>query len=69
MYNILKPSSSLFSGEYFIVEEDIKEFSTLKMDSVGRAILTVLRHCGRIKEIRGSGHTRYACINYTQAYC
>lgn len=50
------------SGEYFIVDEDIKEFSTLKMDSVGRAILTVLRHCGRIKEIRGSGHTRYACL-------
>ncbi|CAC5411089.1 unnamed protein product [Mytilus coruscus] len=50
------------AGEYFIVEEDIKEFSTLKMDNVGRAILTVLRHCGRMKEIRGGGHIRYACL-------
>lgn len=50
------------SGEYFIVDDDIKEFSSLKLDSVGRAILTVLRHCGRIKEIRGSGLTRYACL-------
>ncbi|XP_076104773.1 SKA complex subunit 1-like [Mytilus galloprovincialis] len=50
------------AGEYFIVEEDIKEFSTLKIDNVGRAILTILRHCGRMKEIRGSGHIRYACL-------
>lgn len=50
------------AGEYFIVDEDIKDFSSLKMDSVGRAILTVLRHCCRLKEIRGSGHTRYAYL-------
>jgi len=48
MYNILKSSSSLFSGEYFIIDEDIKEFSTLKMDSVGRAMLTVLLFTARV---------------------
>ncbi|XP_078313426.1 SKA complex subunit 1-like [Crassostrea virginica] len=49
-------------GEHFIVDTDIKEFTSFKMDSVGRSVLTILRHCGRMKEIRGGGLTRYACI-------
>lgn len=50
------------TGEYFIVDEDVKEFSNLKLDSVYRSCLTLLRHCGRMKEIRGGGHTRYSCL-------
>ncbi|OWF34876.1 spindle and kinetochore-associated protein 1-like [Mizuhopecten yessoensis] len=50
------------TGEHFIVDDDIKEFSHMKMDSVYRSVLTLLRHCGRLKEIRGGGHTRYACV-------
>ncbi|XP_060085913.1 spindle and kinetochore-associated protein 1-like [Ylistrum balloti] len=50
------------TGEHFIVDEDVKEFSHIKMDSVYRSLLTLLRHCGRLKEIRGGGHTRYASI-------
>lgn len=49
-------------GEHFIVDGDIKEFTNFKMDSVGRSVLTILRHVGRIKEIRGGKLTRYACI-------
>lgn len=50
------------TGEHFIVDGDIKEFTHFKMDSVGRSVLTILRHVGRIKEIRGGKLTRYACI-------
>lgn len=50
------------TGEHFIVDGDIKEFTNFKMDSVGRSVLTILRHVGRIKEIRGGKLTRYACI-------
>ncbi|XP_033750404.1 spindle and kinetochore-associated protein 1-like [Pecten maximus] len=50
------------TGEHFIVDEDVKEFSHIKMDSVYRSLMTLLRHCGRLKEIRGGGHTRYACV-------
>ncbi|ESO89588.1 hypothetical protein LOTGIDRAFT_124768 [Lottia gigantea] len=49
-------------GVYFVVEADIKDFSTIKLDAVTRAILTILRHCGRIREIRGGKLTRYAII-------
>lgn len=49
-------------GEHFIVDTDIKEFTNFKLDSVGRSVLTILRHCGRTKEIRGGRLTRYACI-------
>ncbi|XP_048732035.2 spindle and kinetochore-associated protein 1-like isoform X2 [Ostrea edulis] len=49
-------------GEHFIVDTDIKEYTNFKLDSVGRSVLTILRHCGRTKEIRGGGLTRYACI-------
>ncbi|XP_013385643.1 spindle and kinetochore-associated protein 1-like isoform X1 [Lingula anatina] len=48
-------------GVHFIVDGDIKSLSSLKMDSSARSVLTILRHCGRIKEIRGGGCTRY-CV-------
>ncbi len=51
-----------FSGHYYVVDADLKEFSNLKMDSLGRAVLNILRHCRRLKEIRGAGLTRYAVV-------
>ena len=50
------------AGVYFLVENDIKEWSNLQMSKETRTILTVLRHCGRLYEIRGDGHVRYAMI-------
>lgn len=50
------------TGEYFVTDEDIKEYSTLKLDRIYRSFLTILRHCRRMKEIRGGKLTRYACV-------
>ncbi|XP_015667632.1 spindle and kinetochore-associated protein 1 [Protobothrops mucrosquamatus] len=47
-------------GEYFIVEADIEEFTPLKVDKRFHSILTILRHCHRVREIRGSRLVRYA---------
>ncbi|XP_058026935.1 spindle and kinetochore-associated protein 1 isoform X2 [Ahaetulla prasina] len=47
-------------GEYFIVEADIEEFTQLKADKRFHSILTILRHCHRVREIRGSRLVRYA---------
>ncbi|XP_043813093.1 spindle and kinetochore-associated protein 1 homolog isoform X2 [Manihot esculenta] len=43
-------------GKHFFLETDIKG-PTLKLDNTGKAILTVLRHLGRINETR-IGHHR-----------
>ncbi|XP_049637532.1 spindle and kinetochore-associated protein 1 [Suncus etruscus] len=46
-------------GHYFIVEADIKEFTTLKVDKRFHVITNILRHCRRLSEVRGKGLTRY----------
>uniref|UniRef100_A0A8C6QT49 SKA complex subunit 1 n=1 Tax=Nannospalax galili TaxID=1026970 RepID=A0A8C6QT49_NANGA len=46
-------------GHYFIVEADVKEFTTLKTDKRFHVILNILRHCRRLSEVRGGGLTRY----------
>ncbi|NXS98566.1 SKA1 protein, partial [Jacana jacana] len=46
-------------GEFFIVEADIKEFTQLKLDKRFHSILNILRHCQRVKEVRGSRLVRY----------
>ncbi|XP_008584692.1 PREDICTED: spindle and kinetochore-associated protein 1 isoform X2 [Galeopterus variegatus] len=37
-------------GHYFIVEADIKEFTTLKVDKKFHMLLNILRHCRRLSE-------------------
>ncbi|NXE69724.1 SKA1 protein, partial [Calcarius ornatus] len=46
-------------GTFFIVEDDIKAFTQLKLDKRFHSILSILRHCQRTREIRGSGLIRY----------
>ncbi|NXL70332.1 SKA1 protein, partial [Leptocoma aspasia] len=46
-------------GVFFIVEDDIKEFTDLKVDKRFHSILSILRHCQRVREVRGSGLIRY----------
>lgn len=51
------------AGHYFIVDEDIRSFGGgLKLDSACRSVLTILRHCGRLKESRGGGIARYIVV-------
>ncbi|XP_064092844.1 centrosomal protein of 152 kDa-like [Macrobrachium nipponense] len=48
-------------GFYFVVDNDIKRWSNLKLDPAGRSMLTVLRTLKRLREIRGPGSLiRYA---------
>ncbi|NWV67905.1 SKA1 protein, partial [Malurus elegans] len=46
-------------GVFFIVEADIKEFTQLKLDKRFHSILSILRHCQRLKEVRSSKLIRY----------
>ncbi len=38
-------------GRHWFLESDLKGGATLKMDKTGKAILTVLRHLGRLIEV------------------
>lgn len=51
-------------GKHFFLESDIKGPS-LKLDNTGKAILTVLRHLGRISETR-VGHHRVIILSKPQ---
>ncbi|XP_072272563.1 SKA complex subunit 1 [Pyxicephalus adspersus] len=46
-------------GQFFIVEQDIKEFTQLKVDKRFHGMLNILRHCHRMRELRGKGIVRY----------
>ncbi|KAL8138026.1 hypothetical protein V2J09_004027 [Rumex salicifolius] len=48
-------------GKHFFLESDMKG-PTLKLDNTGKAILTVLRHLGRISEMR-VGHHRVIILS------
>uniref|UniRef100_UPI0037E922CE SKA complex subunit 1 n=1 Tax=Semicossyphus pulcher TaxID=241346 RepID=UPI0037E922CE len=49
-------------GHFFVVEEDIREFNQMKVDKRFQGILNMLRHCQRLKELRGGGLTRYVLL-------
>ncbi|KAG7523115.1 spindle and kinetochore-associated protein 1 [Solea senegalensis] len=46
-------------GQYFVVEDDIREFTQMRVDKQFQGILNMLRHCQRLRELRGGGLTRY----------
>lgn len=50
------------SGQYFVVEDDIREFTQMKVDKRFQGILNMLRHCQRLRELRGGGLTRYMLL-------
>jgi len=51
-------------GKFFLVNEDFKKCAALKSESNRRSFFPVLRHCKRIREIRGPGAIlRYATIS------
>ncbi|XP_072241383.1 SKA complex subunit 1 [Leuresthes tenuis] len=49
-------------GQYFIVEDDIREFTQTKVDKRFQGILNMLRHCQRLRELRGGGLIRYMLL-------
>ncbi|CAB3988345.1 Spindle and kinetochore-associated 1 [Paramuricea clavata] len=49
-------------GCYFFVDKDLKEFSSFKLDKVGQSILNILRHCGKLKEVRGGKIVRFVVV-------
>ncbi|CAL4115155.1 unnamed protein product, partial [Meganyctiphanes norvegica] len=50
-------------GLYFVVDEDLKRWSSLKLDPAVRSMLTVLRTLKRLREVRGPGSlVRYAAL-------
>lgn len=51
-----------FVGQYFVVEDDIREFTQMKVDKRFQGILNMLRHCQRLRELRGGGLTRYMLL-------
>eukprot|EP00668_Euglena_longa_P011731 GGOE01014146.1.p1 GENE.GGOE01014146.1~~GGOE01014146.1.p1 ORF type:complete len:285 (-),score=85.93 GGOE01014146.1:178-978(-) len=46
-------------GQQFCTDSDLRTFQCLKLDQTGRNILTVLRHLGRLREVRTGAVTRY----------
>ncbi|XP_015790404.1 spindle and kinetochore-associated protein 1 [Tetranychus urticae] len=51
------------SGQLFCTTDDLKLYSNLKETNTTKIVLTCLRHCKRVKEIRGPGKLiRYALV-------
>ena len=49
-------------NEFFFVEADIRDFTHIRVDRTGRALLQILRTTGRLSEIRDSNCVRYCVV-------
>ncbi|KAK3931833.1 Spindle and kinetochore-associated protein 1 [Frankliniella fusca] len=49
-------------GLYFCVADDFKNLNGCALDKSGLSILTILRHCKRIRELRTGGILRYVAM-------
>lgn len=50
-------------GLFFCTEDDLKIYGNIKLDKASLNMLTILRHCGKVKEIRGPGPiVRYTVV-------
>ncbi|XP_033634535.1 spindle and kinetochore-associated protein 1-like [Asterias rubens] len=49
-------------GLFFFTDDDFKGSSNGRFLTTSRSIFTILRHCGRLREIRSTGLTRYALV-------
>ncbi|XP_051866117.1 spindle and kinetochore-associated protein 1 [Pristis pectinata] len=62
-YNTFKEQETKETkGQYFFVEADIKEFTRLKVDKKLQGIFNILRHCHRLREVRGNHLVRYVLL-------
>jgi hypothetical protein len=55
--NLAVPETMVGGGRVWLLESEVKRY-TEKTEMALRAMHTVLRHLGRIKEVRGGGHNR-----------
>ncbi|KAM6302432.1 SKA complex subunit 1 [Podargus strigoides] len=46
-------------GNFFVVDADFKEFTEMKTDRSFHRIISILRHCQRVREVRSSRLLRY----------
>jgi hypothetical protein len=64
LYN-LAPYEAL-KGKVWVMEADLKSGAALRLDNTGKTILTLLRHLGRVTELRinadGATHLVYAVL-------
>uniref|UniRef100_A0A1A7WLS4 SKA complex subunit 1 n=2 Tax=Iconisemion striatum TaxID=60296 RepID=A0A1A7WLS4_9TELE len=49
-------------GHFFVVEDDIREFTQMTADKRFQGILNMLRHCQRLRQLRGGGLVRYVLL-------
>uniref|UniRef100_A0A1A8KJS4 SKA complex subunit 1 n=1 Tax=Nothobranchius kuhntae TaxID=321403 RepID=A0A1A8KJS4_NOTKU len=49
-------------GHFFVVDDDIQEFTQMKVDKRFQGILNMLRHCQRLRQLRGGGLVRYVLL-------
>ncbi|XP_062410368.1 spindle and kinetochore-associated protein 1 [Sardina pilchardus] len=49
-------------GHFFVVEADLRELAQVTVDKRFLNLLSMLRHCQRLKEMRGGGLTRYQLL-------
>lgn len=66
LLHAISRNPSLKDKRYFVLESDLRQGKSLKMDNSSKSILTILRHLGRISECRiqadGQTHVVYACL-------
>ncbi|GIL53944.1 hypothetical protein Vafri_9512 [Volvox africanus] len=57
-------------GHYWFLESDLRDGAAIKLDKTGKSILTLLRHLGRLQEVRcsidGVGTTVYVLVEDTR---
>ena len=49
-------------GKHFVTDDDIKEFTSTKMDKQFLSVMTILRHCGRVRQSRSGKITKHILI-------
>ncbi|CAL1283075.1 unnamed protein product [Larinioides sclopetarius] len=48
---------------FFCTSDDLRDYGNIKLDKASLNILTILRHCGKVREIRGPGPiVRYTVV-------
>lgn len=57
----------LKSGRSWLLESDLRSGSAVKLDKTGKTLLTLLRHLGRLQEVRvqadGATHLAYLLLD------
>jgi len=47
-------SKEAAKGRFWFIETDLKSGTAIRMDKTGKSVLMLLRHLGRLQEVRGT---------------